>query len=139
MNAELHLHYTPDLAEAVDAARSDGAALDARPVPLASLPAAVAAGRAGQVCLISAAALGAEARRSARVVRQLARLAASRRRWPVAVVLVGDEPSLAPWQRWATAHTTEPFAAGAFVALLRQALENARLRAELAATRRAVR
>jgi len=131
MSTRVQLRYTPDLADALDAAGLAAHALEARPCPLADMPTA----RGVQVFLVSTAALAESGRPGGSALRALA-TAAGRRRAPGAIVLVGDAAAARAWRRYVHACTDDAGAAGPLAALVRAALETARLRAALVATRR---
>ena len=57
---------------------------------------------------------------------------------PVAILLIGDDRALAPWRDLMTAHLAEIPAASALAAVVRAALDSARLRVELADARGAL-
>lgn len=137
MELAISLCYTPDLAHAVDAAGLAAYGIDAQPASLAAMRAAAAvvpgARGAQRVYLVSAAALGERRRGAAAALRALRGNAHGA---GAAVVLVGPDAALASWERLAAAAVAEVPPAPALAALVRSALETARLRTELAAARR---
>jgi HD-GYP domain-containing protein (c-di-GMP phosphodiesterase class II) len=138
MTLEIQLRFTPDLASAVDVPGLAAYGIEALPLPLAELAtsAPAARGRTQRAFLVSAAALAEGGRRATAVLRVLAEDGG--RRGAPAVILVGAEQAVESGRRYASAHTPEVPGAAALAALVRSALETARLRIELAATRRAV-
>src|SRR5262245_5301641 len=131
MSNRAQLRYTPDLADALDVAGLAAHAIEARPCLLADM----AKARGVHAFLVSTAALARGGRPGGSALRALAE-AAARRRAPAAIVLVGDPAAARAWRRYAHVCTAEVGACGPLAALVRAALDTARLRAELAAARR---
>lgn len=137
MTLDIHLWYTSDLAGAVDVPGLAAYGVEAQPFALAAdglAPAGPARGR--RAFLVSASALAAIRRGATGALKRLTGEASHRRAAP-AVILVGEAASLAAWERQVAALTPRVPEAAALTALVRSALDTARLRAELAATKRA--
>jgi HD-GYP domain-containing protein (c-di-GMP phosphodiesterase class II) len=140
MALDIQLRFTPDLAAAVDAVGLAAYGVDAHPLPLAEMaqeaapPTRKGRTRGGRGFLVSAAAISALGRAGTTICKQLG---AGNRPTSVALIVVGDAVP-ATLARLATCCTSGVPAAGPLAALVRNALETARLRDELATTRRAV-
>jgi HD-GYP domain-containing protein (c-di-GMP phosphodiesterase class II) len=143
MALDIQLRFTPDLATAVDVAGLAAYGVDAAPISLKDMPSDAATplargkARPQHVCLISTAALGDAGRAGVAVVKRLGEVAAQGGASPVAVILAGEPRPGSGVMKHAACHTIEVPSAGPLAALARSALETARLRADLAATRRA--
>jgi HD-GYP domain-containing protein (c-di-GMP phosphodiesterase class II) len=142
MAMDIQLRFTPDLATAVDGVGLTAYGIDARSQALLEMTpdeSAASTGRMSEprVLLVSCAALAAAGRAGAATLKRLVE-PAGRRGAVAAVILVGAAPVAASTLRQATCHMSEVPGPGPLAALARTALETARLRAELATTRRAV-
>src|SRR5438067_11084189 len=130
MTAGIRLRYTPDLAAAIDATGLAAYGIDAAPAALGDPRPLRAPGPLALV--ISAAALVSSAAAPRAAFERAAREGAAASGGPVAILLVGDDRALAPWRELMTAQLAEIPAAPALAAVVRAALDSARLRMELA-------
>jgi HD-GYP domain-containing protein (c-di-GMP phosphodiesterase class II) len=144
MAQDIQLRFTPDLATAVDVTGLAAYGIHAAPIPLNEMagedaaPGARGQARQQRVCLISATALIEAGRAGAKTLKRLAEPAGQRGGSPVAIIVAGEPAPTASAVKPVATHTSEVPSAGPLAALARSALEAARLRADLAATRRVV-